>query len=326
MLIAEIIGSPLSPVRELRVGADTKTRSFHVHESLLTSRSDLFKSLTTERWIDVLENSDNDPDIFGLYVTLIYTGKFATKGEDEWKKLWQLYILSDNLVDAQAQKETLNAMQSLMWEFVRKRPIFFSNSFPEESPICGSSINEIYAGTKKGDPIRRLVVEFYVDEGRYSWLSGEREKLPNDFLYGVVAQMMRKKEKLPLGAAIYQPAPKSPLPTSTTPKSESKVDPAIQTSADSKSTPTKKMDDADLAKRKTRDESPGYVWRLQNGLENEANTAAKTTSTSSGPFSKVFEFTKPNPFLPHFPAKPRSQSKPKNSFGSKGIVTTPPKT
>lgn len=167
-----------------------------MHESILTSRSEYFKSALSFMWrsdpTKPVTLSDDDPNIFALYVNLAYTGHFATRGADEWVKLVRLYVLVEKLQDVRAQNDTIDAMHAFIREFSsEKLPLAPSIGVARSPLISPESIVELYDGTRAGSAARKLLLDSYAAVGSDEWIKAGRETLPG--VFDLAASMMQNR-------------------------------------------------------------------------------------------------------------------------------------
>jgi hypothetical protein len=169
-----------------------------VHESILTSRSEYFKCDLGSMWRNdptkPVTLSDDDPDVFALYVNLVYTGRLATRGTNEWLKLVRLYVLAEKLQDVHAKNDTFDAMNAFIREFSWIRIFSSAPGDATNLPlISAESIAELYDGTPALSPARGLVLDSCAEMDRGDWLTVGRGVLPVDFVYDLAVTVMRKR-------------------------------------------------------------------------------------------------------------------------------------
>jgi len=144
--------------------------------------------------------SDDDPDLFALYINLAYTG-LATRGVDEWSKLIRLYGLAEKLQDIRSQNDIIDAMHA----FIHDIGDFAKSSISSDSSplINARSIVELYERTSAGSPVRRLVLDSYAEVGKLDWMKAGRSTLPIDFIFDLATNMISRR---PIGLfrSVYQ--------------------------------------------------------------------------------------------------------------------------
>lgn len=112
------------PLLKILVGKEEKV--FHVNEAFLTERSKFFKKAMNSKWLEgqtkVVRLVEDDPDIFEIYINLVYTGRLpifdnATTMrnlpkmiEDGYSQLSHLYVLAEKLQDVKAKNSTVDAI------------------------------------------------------------------------------------------------------------------------------------------------------------------------------------------------------------------------
>lgn len=106
----------------------------------------------------VVNLPEADPDIFSLYVEVLYSGRLQgvcnTKIYD-YSTFARLYVLAEKLMDINMKNKAL--------EFI----LLQSRVIGCESDVPGSSAIEIiYQGTTGDCPARKMMVDFYVGRAR----------------------------------------------------------------------------------------------------------------------------------------------------------------
>jgi hypothetical protein len=156
----------------IRVGTEPDLEDFVAHESFLISRSEFFRRALNGNWKEaetrIVKLPDEAPDIFGLYLNLVYTGHVHTAhksqedlmalDEDEFvgiicKEYWKLvkvYVLAESLQDVAAR----NAVVIAMLDLARVR---YSDGVGVVPSSGAASFG--YAGTPESSPLRRLLVD-----------------------------------------------------------------------------------------------------------------------------------------------------------------------
>jgi hypothetical protein len=177
----------------VRVGDEPERTDFSVHEDLICSRSRFFANAMRHDWKEsedrIVPLPDDLPSTFAIYRTWLYSGLLTSRGfstTEEWGVLCSAYILGEKLQDSEFKDTVIDAMI----EKINEEPMFEFN--PE-------MVVEIYENTPPQSHARRLLVDLYTFAGKSSWLSKEkREFLHEDFLYALLVQFMKSKEK-PVG-------------------------------------------------------------------------------------------------------------------------------
>ncbi|KAF2023293.1 hypothetical protein EK21DRAFT_18013, partial [Setomelanomma holmii] len=99
------------------VGRGPERRTFSVHSNLLMKRSNFFQSaMESGTSPEGFRLPDDYPDIFRLYISLLYCGNVSTRGATEWIMLCRLYVLGEKLQDCQAKNTIIDAMQCCVQE------------------------------------------------------------------------------------------------------------------------------------------------------------------------------------------------------------------
>jgi hypothetical protein len=132
-----------------------------------------------------------DPETFKLYIHLLYTGILAVVpdpvpdvyfGSLESVALARLYVLAENMQDTDAKDAVVEATLG-------------ASRVPGSNGYCvpgRESIIIIYAGTLKGSPMRKLLVDFYTFRARSTWIDGDVH-WPNDFMRDLTLSLLDKR-------------------------------------------------------------------------------------------------------------------------------------
>lgn len=149
-----------SPTLKVVVGEEGNEEEFWVHQNILTSHSEFSKRATNGQWLESDERlvtlPEDRPDVFRLYLNLLYTKQIARK---KWITLCQMYVLAEKLQDTSAKNSTINAMHATLQDCAPKKP-----------RLRPKSIIELYSGTPEGSKARKFVADYVADEGHDSWL------------------------------------------------------------------------------------------------------------------------------------------------------------
>ncbi|KAF2827442.1 hypothetical protein CC86DRAFT_264582, partial [Ophiobolus disseminans] len=167
------------------VGSEVKIQEFLVHEGLICGRSDFFKNAPKEPWVEANERkvmlAEEDPDIFALYLELLYTSF------DECIVLSKLYVLAEMLMDDNTKNLVLSAM------------VAKSNEVYTDGKLWYPGVNcakIIYEGTREGSPARRLLVEFYTDNNISNFRATKSEYVLKDFLLDLAINLTETRPLL----------------------------------------------------------------------------------------------------------------------------------
>ncbi|KAF2660741.1 hypothetical protein K491DRAFT_774638 [Lophiostoma macrostomum CBS 122681] len=172
------------PVVEITVGSEKK-ESFCVHKNLICERSAFFANALKPEWVKAngkkIELQDDDPEIFSLYLQLLYTDKLPVKGretpkssdnlkkssdrehDDFWRskdaeciQICQLYILADKLQDVTSKNTVVDAIIELLQEIEVLEDA-------DLGPFLDFDvINRVYDGTPESSPLRRLMTDHWI--------------------------------------------------------------------------------------------------------------------------------------------------------------------
>lgn len=165
---------------------------------------------------------DDDAATFRLYTGLTYTGFLATKGLLlEWRRLIQVYVMAERLMDVWAKNRIIDAMHSFIVELMPRGPTMTAADNIDER-ICHASLHDLYDGTPSGSPARRLVVDFFADNGTEGWLRSKHSALPAHFLLDVTIRLVQRRMLTIFGNMLDKP------PSNYYEKTESTKEPAIK--------------------------------------------------------------------------------------------------
>ncbi|KAF2241953.1 hypothetical protein BU26DRAFT_391005, partial [Trematosphaeria pertusa] len=190
---------------EVRLGEGEQAQSIWVHKDLICSRSAFFSKALNGNWKEaeekVVKLPEDDVEIFELYVQLLYTGLLPEKEKEvseeekpidyhlvsEYKQLCKLYVFCDKVQDVFSKNKIVDAII----EATEEKQKDGLERYP--SSTC---ISLIYDGTTRSSAMRRLLVDFYIEQGWSKWL-GEKdaEVLPKDFLFDVAQGMLERRAR-----------------------------------------------------------------------------------------------------------------------------------
>jgi hypothetical protein len=174
-----------------------------VHQKVLTARSEFFNCATKEEWLGSdarrIAMPDDRPDIFRLYVNLLYKKEIATKGQGEWLNLCRMYTLAEKLQDTTTRNRVVDAMSSFLTDCISTGlgGLFGGPVVKREYQLSAESIEELYTHTPDGSPIRRFIVDYYVDHAVPEWLQKGKGSFPEEFLYDVAVSLLQKGPSQP---------------------------------------------------------------------------------------------------------------------------------
>ncbi|KAF2653804.1 hypothetical protein K491DRAFT_569063, partial [Lophiostoma macrostomum CBS 122681] len=136
------------------VGKDDEQKTFYVHEGLICARSKFFFNAMKKEWSESedkrVQLPDDEPDLFGLYLTLLYTDTLpinhkSISGSAQFLQLVRLYILADKVMDVKSRNTIMHTL------LVR-------NAKDAALP-SSESIRVLYKNTTPQCPARRLFVD-----------------------------------------------------------------------------------------------------------------------------------------------------------------------
>ncbi|KAJ4359423.1 hypothetical protein N0V95_002170 [Ascochyta clinopodiicola] len=185
-----------------------KEQDFYVHEDFFKDRSKFFKAEASKyhtaifRRVDLL---DVRPEVFAIYINLLYTNKLATKGPKEWHWLCRLYILAERLQDVKTKNLTIDGMLLCLQETVL--PIPSTAVVRDRANIDATSLGWLYEHTPENSAARRLAVDYYVQSERAEWLLSEKNKYPAGFVFDLAVCLMQKRNSSLFGSACLKLSP-----------------------------------------------------------------------------------------------------------------------
>ncbi|KAF2869093.1 hypothetical protein BDV95DRAFT_499273, partial [Massariosphaeria phaeospora] len=163
----------------VRVGEETEeteSKDFLVHESILSSRSEFFRRAMNGKWPEadtrVVELSEDDPDLFGIYLNHVYTeklpvgetdsdqlvkldyGVFYKETQKEYDLLFRLYIFGEKVQDTLFKNDVITSVHTIS----SLRHMNGSWSIPTTAAVA-----LVYDGTPEASPARRLIVDLRSD-------------------------------------------------------------------------------------------------------------------------------------------------------------------
>ncbi|KAF2121993.1 hypothetical protein BDV96DRAFT_464214, partial [Lophiotrema nucula] len=156
-------------VVDICVGEGDETRTFTLPSCVMSKRTAFFRKALSFEWKEAESRAvllpKEDPEIFNLYLELIFQGHLPLRRDPEPEDedslifviLFELYLLCDRIQDIAAQNLIIDAIFEATrlsaggnMDFTRK----FLLPAAEE-------INIIYGGTAGPCPIRSLLVDMY---------------------------------------------------------------------------------------------------------------------------------------------------------------------
>lgn len=165
-----------APTVKVLVGPDKE--EFLIHESVIAKPGTFFETALKKEWIEGKERTvellEDDPDVFELYTQWVYTGKIFCKStsgihspttSQNFDTIIDLYLLGQKLLDRVFQDRVIDALLATTHDMRGKETQ--TRWFP-----VGGTVDRLYLGTIKGCPMRRLLVDIYIQHGQEKWMTG----------------------------------------------------------------------------------------------------------------------------------------------------------
>jgi hypothetical protein len=147
---------------------------FVAHESFLTSRSEFFRRAMNGNWAEsesrVIKLPDDTPEIFAIYLNIVYTGQlvtmrktkeelasleakaFGVELQREYEDVFCLYVLAEKLQDKAVKNAALVAAINISET---------THSAKDWRVPELEIVNQVYQSTPEGSSGRRLVIDLY---------------------------------------------------------------------------------------------------------------------------------------------------------------------
>lgn len=181
----------------MHVGKDDKEQVFLVDKDIICTRSGFFAKALKGGWKEADEGlvrlPEDDPQIFKLYLNLVYFGSIPAKARDvkeisdEDMELFKLYILSERLQDTHSQNTIIEAVHASLHE-TRFNDLYYLPSIP--------NIEHIYSETLPSSPIQQLLVDNIVHRASPGTFKAKNySTLPGEFLHAVGQGLMKIRDE-----------------------------------------------------------------------------------------------------------------------------------
>ncbi|KAI8939494.1 hypothetical protein NX059_003265 [Plenodomus lindquistii] len=188
---------------QICVGKGDQEETFDVHENLLTTRSLFFRKALSGVWQESVTRrvnlTDDEKEIFHIYVNLLYTGQLAMEPElervsadtrdlNEGTIIAKLYVLAEKLQDVETKDLSVAKMLALCQS--RNNNGRLRGPYSEWFPI-------VYQGTTSGSPMRKLLVDICTFGGGKQWQETLSEvaaqSWSRDFILELAIRLMSKR-------------------------------------------------------------------------------------------------------------------------------------
>jgi hypothetical protein len=151
---------------------------------MICARSKFFYCAMNGDWVEkderLVKLPEDDPEIFGIYANLVYTGKIAIRSSEtakgqvakhalqaEHTTLCILYVLAEKLQDTLAKDAIVTSIRAICKESLTHEIEDFENQDDYHGGwfvLTASAVSIIYEGTVRGSPARRLMVDMLISE------------------------------------------------------------------------------------------------------------------------------------------------------------------
>ncbi|KAF2242119.1 hypothetical protein BU26DRAFT_555820 [Trematosphaeria pertusa] len=184
----------------VRVGEAPNDENFLLHEGIICSRSEFFRRAMNGNWIEKEERlvklPRDKPELFSIYVNLVYTNKLTTTPKtsagkapsvaaigQEYQTMCELYVLCEKLQDTSAKDATVTAILSMI--HVRHNRGGYRGPPPR-------AVRTIYEGTTSNSPARRLMVDLWTSVTA-STLAKVAGSLPHEFIVDIATTLLNER-------------------------------------------------------------------------------------------------------------------------------------
>ncbi|KAH6010119.1 hypothetical protein HBI67_171860 [Parastagonospora nodorum] len=187
------------PIRVF-VGSQPNFEEFSVHEGLICPRSEFFCNSVKGPWKESEERtvnlSENEPDVFRVYLKYLYTGTLAVKNAacggnddssivaDEYATLSKLFVLAEKLMDEDGKTAILAAISARSQEPFSDKILYY--------PAI-DSVQIIYEGTPEHSPARKLLVTLYTNFVTFAFVTEKSDAVPKDFLHDLSLSLLTQR-------------------------------------------------------------------------------------------------------------------------------------
>jgi hypothetical protein len=198
---------------KITVGKGDSTRDFSIHKALLTARSKFFAKAMGKGWKEaeekVVELRKDDPEVFAIYSSLLYTETIPAFDESpnrmvtdsygdlccdstttctkEYELLSQVYVLAEKPQDIQARNTTVDAIVS---KITHESNVVNHNDGPCLPKLVATKT--MYANTPGHCTGRQALLDWFVWYGKNSSMRniGREEGIPRKPFYDLAHTMM----------------------------------------------------------------------------------------------------------------------------------------
>jgi len=184
------------------VGNAPTPAEYHVHETLLKSKSKFFDAALNKCWMEGREGRvllpEDDPEIFEVYQNYIYTKVLPVKvpnpdlklegneNHPEYFTLAKLYAFGEKVQDVSFKNAVMKAFLGRMGEPV--------GSVGKWNPIT-KVVDIIYGATMPDSRARQLMVDVHVNLGASHWITTDLEENNKEFLMDLSRALLKGRTR-----------------------------------------------------------------------------------------------------------------------------------
>ncbi|KAF2444475.1 hypothetical protein P171DRAFT_360502 [Karstenula rhodostoma CBS 690.94] len=172
------------------VGVGQDQQSFWVDTARICERSRFFKNAMQSPWKEsstqIVRLPDCNPEIFAMYLELVYTDKVACNpiaennldSETDFRELFELYVLCDHHMDSTSKNLVLAAAIE-------------DTYVPNHDDVAYA-----YENTVSGSPLRKWLADLYAERACSVHMeAGSLDDFPKEFLFDVVCTTIANRDE-----------------------------------------------------------------------------------------------------------------------------------
>lgn len=175
--------------------------AFNIHEKILRNTSAFFDKALSGTWKEATERTVEMPldeaEIYKIYAQWLYTGMLPSSlggsdnGHTTFLTLAKAWVFGDKVLDSNFQNTIIDAIKERrVWERLASA-VYLSDLNDPVIPF-------IYNNTTKQSPLRRLLIDIWLQNWRSDWgcefTEEQKEKIPKAFLLDITAMLLDRLE------------------------------------------------------------------------------------------------------------------------------------